>query len=117
MVLDCEIASIVDAMLRGIPFDDEALALEAIAEVGPGGEYLTLPHTRKAMRGLWKATYMDRRTYGQWLDDPDKFHRDALEKARRLIREHQPEPLDPALDAELAGLVERHRRAALVVVD
>lgn len=112
MVLDAEIASIVEAMLRGIPFDDEALALEAIAEVGPGGEYLTQPHTRKAMKGLWKATYMDRRTYGQWLDDPDKFHHDALERARKLIREHQPEPLDPAVDRELAGLVERHRQAA-----
>jgi trimethylamine--corrinoid protein Co-methyltransferase len=112
MILDAEIASIVEAMLRGIPFDDEALALEAIAEVGPGGEYLTLPHTRKAMRGLWKASYLDRRTYGQWLDDPDRYHREALEKARSLIREHRPQPLDPAVDAELVGLIERHREAA-----
>lgn len=113
MVLDCEIASIVEAMLRGIPFDDEALALEAIAEVGPGGEYLTLPHTRTAMKGLWKPTYLDRRTFGQWRDDPDKFHREALEKARRLIREHRPEPLDPALDAELVGIIEAHRKVAV----
>lgn len=113
MILDHEIAGIVDAMLRGIPFDDEALALEAIAEVGPGGEYLTLPHTRKAMKGLWKATYLDRRTYGQWADDPDKYHRDALEKARSLITNHQPTPLDPAVDAELAALIERHRSAAV----
>ncbi len=113
MILDAEIASIVEAMLRGIPFDDEALALEAIAEVGPGGEYLTQPHTRTAMKGLWKATYMDRRTYGQWLDDPDKFHREALERARSLIKSHQPEPLDPAVDRELVGLIERHRKAAL----
>lgn len=113
MILDAEIASIVEAMLRGIPFDDEALALEAIAEVGPGGEYLTQPHTRTAMKGLWKATYMDRRTYGQWLDDPDKYHRQALEKARSLIKDHRPEPLDPAVDRELVGLIERHRRAAI----
>jgi trimethylamine--corrinoid protein Co-methyltransferase len=113
MILDTEIASIVEAMLRGIPFDDEALALEAIAEVGPGGEYLTQPHTRTAMKGLWKATYMDRRTYGQWLDDPDKYHREALERARSLIRDHRPEPLDPAVDRELVGLIERHRRSAV----
>jgi trimethylamine--corrinoid protein Co-methyltransferase len=113
MVLDCEIASIVESMLRGIPFDDEALALAAIAEVGPGGEYLTQPHTRTAMKGLWKSTYMDRRTYGQWLDDPDKFHTAALEKARSLLKTHQPEPLDPALDRELVSLVEGHRKAAL----
>ena len=112
MILDAEIASIVEAVLRGIPFDDEALALEAIAEVGPGGEYLTLPHTRKAMKGLWKATYLDRRTYGQWLDEPDKYHREALERARTLLRDHQPEPLEPALDRELVGLIERHRLAA-----
>ena len=112
MILDAEIASIVEAVLRGIPFDDEALALEAIAEVGPGGEYLTLPHTRKAMKGLWKATYLDRRTYGQWLDDPDKYHREALERARTLLRDHRPEPLEPALDRELVGLIERHRLAA-----
>jgi trimethylamine--corrinoid protein Co-methyltransferase len=113
MILDAEIASIVEAMLRGIPFDDEALALEVIAEVGPGGEYLTQPHTRTAMKGLWKATYMDRRTYGQWLDDPDKYHRQALETARSLIKDHRPEPLDPAVDRELAGLIERHRKAAI----
>jgi trimethylamine--corrinoid protein Co-methyltransferase len=113
MVLDCEIASIVESMLRGIPFDDESLALEAIAEVGPGGEYLTQPHTRTAMKGLWKATYLDRRTYGQWLDDPDKFHNAALEKARSLLKNHQPEPLDPALDRELVSLIEGHRKAAL----
>jgi len=113
MVLDAEIASIVEAMLRGIPFDDESLALDAIAEVGPGGEYLTQPHTRTAMKGLWKATYLDRRTYGQWLDDPEKFHHQALEKARWLLKNHQPEPLDPALDRELVSLIEGHRKAAL----
>jgi trimethylamine--corrinoid protein Co-methyltransferase len=114
MILDCEIASIVEAMLRGIPFDDEALALEAIAEVGPGGEYLTLLHTRTAMKGLWKSTYMDRRTYGQWLDDPEKPHREALERARTLLRDHRPVPLDPALDAELVRMIEGHGAAALV---
>jgi len=113
MVLDCEIASIVESMLRGIPFDDEALALAAIAEVGPGGEYLTQPHTRTAMKGLWKSTYMDRRPYGQWLDDPEKFHNAAREKARSLLKNHQPEPLDPALDRELVSLIEGHRKAAL----
>jgi trimethylamine--corrinoid protein Co-methyltransferase len=105
MILDAEIDGIVQAMLRGIPVDDASLALDAIAEVGPGGEYLTLPHTRTAMKGLWKASYMDRRTYGQWEADPDKPHRDALDRARTLLRDHRPVPLDPGLDAELAGLV------------
>ncbi len=108
MILDTEIDGIVKAMLRGIPTDDVSLALEAIAEVGPGGEYLTLPHTRTHMRGLWQSKYLDRRPYGQWVADPEKPHREALERARTLLRDHQPEPLEPALDAELDRLITAH---------
>jgi trimethylamine--corrinoid protein Co-methyltransferase len=112
MILDAEIAGIVDAMLRGIPVDDASLALDAIAEVGPGGDYLTSPHTRTAMKGLWKASYLDRRPYGQWEADPEKPHRDALERARTLLRDHRPVPLDPAVDAELDRLMVAHAAAA-----
>lgn len=112
MILDTEIASIVAKVCEGIAVDDEALALDAIAEVGPGGDFLTSPHTRTAMRGLWKARYLDRRHYGAWEADPDKYHREALERARTLLKEHTPEPLDPAQDAELGRLIAAHRAAA-----
>ena len=112
MILDTEIASIVAKVCEGIAVDDDALALDAIAEVGPGGDFLTSPHTRTAMRGMWKARYLDRRPYGAWEADPDKYHREALEWARTLLKEHQPEPLDPAQDAELKRLITAHRAAA-----
>jgi trimethylamine:corrinoid methyltransferase-like protein len=108
LVLDTEIDGIVKTMLHGVPVDDASLALDVIAEVGPGGEYLTAPHTRATMRDLWQARYLDRRPYSQWEADPDKPHRDALEHARGLLRDHRPEPLDPILDAELAHMVEGH---------
>jgi trimethylamine--corrinoid protein Co-methyltransferase len=98
----------VKAMLRGVPVDDASLALDVIAQVGPGGEYLTAPHTRATMRDLWQARYLDRRPYSQWEADPDKPHHDALEHARTLLRDHQPERLDPALDAELVRMVATH---------
>jgi len=115
MILDTEIARIVGRMLEGVTVDDASLALEAIAEVGPGGTYLTSPHTRTAMRDLWQTRYLDRRHYGAFEADPDKYHREALERARTLLRDHQPEPLDPALDAELRRLVDSHAAKAALV--
>jgi trimethylamine--corrinoid protein Co-methyltransferase len=112
MILDTEIASLVASMLEGVTVDDASLALDAIAEVGPGGDFLTSPHTRTAMHGLWKPRYLDRRPYGAWEADPDKYHREALERARTLLRDHRPEPLDPAVDAELRRLVAAHAGAA-----
>jgi trimethylamine---corrinoid protein Co-methyltransferase len=105
LILDAEIDGIVRAMLRGIAVNDAALALEAIREVGPGGDYLTAEHTRAHMRGLWQARYLDRRPYGQWEEDPDAPHRSALERARTLLRDHRPEPLDDALDIELSRII------------
>jgi trimethylamine--corrinoid protein Co-methyltransferase len=112
LVLDTEIDRIVKAILRGIPVDDATLALDVIAAVGPGGEYLTAPHTRSTMRDLWQARYLDRRPYSQWEADPDKPHRDALEFARALLRDHRPEPIDPALDAELTRILASHGERA-----
>jgi trimethylamine--corrinoid protein Co-methyltransferase len=112
MILDTEIDGIVKAMLDGIAWDEEALALPVIAEVGPTGDYLTAEHTRATMRGLWQAKYLDRRPYGQWEEDPDAMHRAALDRARTLLREHRPEPLDPALDAELDRIIAAHATGA-----
>jgi trimethylamine--corrinoid protein Co-methyltransferase len=112
LMLDTEIDGIVKTMLRGIPVDAESLALEAIAEVGPGGDYLTAEHTRRHMRELWQPKYLDRRPWSQYEADPDKPHREALERARTLLRDHRPEPLDPALDRELTRIVGAHARGA-----
>jgi len=108
LVLDTEIDGIVRTMLRGIPVDDAALALDVVEAVGPGGDYLTQEHTRATMRGLWQARYLDRRPYGAWETDPGAVRGAALEHARNLLRTHRPEPLDPALDAELSRMIAAH---------
>ena len=48
MMMDCEIFSIIHKMMQGIVVDDETLALDTIAAVGPGGNFLTQKHTLPA---------------------------------------------------------------------
>jgi trimethylamine--corrinoid protein Co-methyltransferase len=111
LLLDCEIYAIVRATLRGIAVDDEALALEAIREVGPGGDYLTNPHTLRHMRELFRPRFLDRRPYGTWEAAPDRAREWARGRAREILRSHEPEPLDPALSAELDAIVAAVERA------
>jgi trimethylamine--corrinoid protein Co-methyltransferase len=49
-VIDDEIIGMSCKVLEGIPVDDEHLALEAIDQVGPGGSFITSPHTMTHMR-------------------------------------------------------------------
>ncbi len=105
MLLDCEIFAIVRQMMQGILVDDETLALEAIANVGPGGSFLTQKHTRRHMREIYLPRFLDRRPYSEWEDRRDDARDWAREKAVSLLESHQPEPLDPALSAELDHVI------------
>ena len=85
-----------------IDLDDESLALEAIAEVGPGGHFLGNKHTRRHMREAVKPAITHQ-------PGPDGAYRDPLEVAREqaegLWREYRPEPLEEDKAAELARIL------------
>jgi trimethylamine--corrinoid protein Co-methyltransferase len=105
MMMDCEIFDIVYSMMKGIPVNEETLALEAIHNVGPHGHFLAQKHTRKHMRELWMPKFMDRRPYEVWLEKGDNGPDWALEKARQIHESHQPEALDPKISREFASII------------
>ena len=82
--------------------DDEELALDAIAEVGPGGHFLGNRHTRRHMREAVKPALTHQ--FG-----PDGAQRDpvevARERAEELWRDYRPEPLEEDKAAELARIL------------
>jgi trimethylamine--corrinoid protein Co-methyltransferase len=85
-----------------IDFDDESFALEAVAEVGPGGHYLGHKHTRRHMRQACVPAITHQ-------PGPDGAFRDpvevAREKAEWLWREYRPQPLEEDKAAELARIL------------
>jgi trimethylamine---corrinoid protein Co-methyltransferase len=105
MMLDCEIYSIIHKMMQGIVVDDETLALDAIAAVGPGGNFLAQKHTIKHMRDLFLPQFMDRRPFNEWETKKDNARDWALDKARRILESHQPDPLDEKISLEMAKII------------
>ena len=85
-----------------IDLDDESVALEAIAEVGPGGHFLGNKHTRRHMREAVKPAITHQA-------GPDGAYRDpvavARERAEELWRDYRPEPLEEDKAAELARIL------------
>jgi trimethylamine---corrinoid protein Co-methyltransferase len=105
MMMDCEIFSMVHKMMQGIAVDDETLALDTIANVGPGGHYLAQKHSRRHMRELYMPQFMDRRPYTEWETKGDDSSDWATAKARKILAEHQPETLDPKISEEMAKII------------
>ena len=105
MMMDCEIFSIMHKMMQGIVVDEETLALDAIAAVGPGGHYLAQKHTRRHMKEIFLPEFMDRRPYSEWEFKKDDARDWALAKARKKLKEHQPDPLDQKISAEMEKII------------
>ena len=105
MLMDCEIWEIVQHMMRGIPVNDESIALDVIRAVGPGGHFLAQPHTMRYLGERWTPRFMDRRPYGVWEKQGDGSREWAREKARKILATHQPVTLDPKMVNELERLI------------
>ena len=105
MLMDCEIFSIIHKTMQGIVVDDETLALDTIAAVGPGGNFLMQKHTRQHMRDIFLPQFMDRRPYNEWESKKNDGRDWALAKAREIHAKHRPEPLDPRLSAEMTKII------------
>lgn len=106
-VIDNEICGRVRRILRGIEVDDATLAVDVIEDVGPGGSFLTQAHTlTHYTKEVYAPTITDRKSRGTWEKAGSKDLRAAArEEARRILREHKPEPLDPHVKEELHRIV------------
>ena len=88
--------------------DAEALAAEVIREVGPGGHYLTRPHTLRHIREIVTPKYADAERPVEKAGGPgseETGRQRALREARRLLQAHQAPPLPEAVDRDLETLV------------
>ncbi len=88
--------------VMNICFDEEAFALQAIADVGPGGHFLAHKHTRAHMREAVRPAITHQAGPGGAYRDPVDA---AREKAEWIWREYHPEPLAADKAAELTKIL------------
>ena len=107
LVLQNEIIGYVESTMRDVSFSDEALGLDVIEEVGPGGNFIDTMHTVENFRQeLWTPKLLDREYYQSWLDSGAQSMEDRCKaETRKIISEHKPEPLSSDLEKSISGIV------------
>jgi trimethylamine--corrinoid protein Co-methyltransferase len=85
-IMDDEIIGQACKMLEGIRLDEGHLAFDAIAQVGPGGHYLTSEHTFEHMRTEYFMGngVSDKSMRGQW---DEKGQKSAWDRAREIAKD------------------------------
>ncbi len=107
LAIDNEILAAVGRYLQGIRVDDETLALDLIAQTGPGGEFVTTDHTLQHHRQeLLSSRLLSREPRDVWQQDgvTNTWER-AREMVKRILAEHQPPPLSAEAGRRIAAIV------------
>jgi trimethylamine--corrinoid protein Co-methyltransferase len=105
-VLDNDMARMIKHAVNGIPVNDETLAVEDIAAVGPFKDFLSLDATLKHMRAQSQPKYMDRRVREDWeAAGARDAYAVAKDAAVKILDEHHPEPLPAEVSEQIDAVV------------
>lgn len=107
-VLDCDLLQMVAAYLEPLTVNDEELALDAIADVGPGGHFFGTQHTQDRFEHAFYAPMIsDWRNFESWAESGAP---DAMVKANLVWKKALAAYAEPAMPDE-------HRAALDAFVD
>src|SRR5690606_30008808 len=108
-ILDIDLLQMVQEFLTPLDLSEDALAVEAIREVGPGGHFFGTPHTQSRYKtAFYSPVISDWRIFETWTEAGSPT---AVERANRIWKERlatYEEPyMEPAIRDELNEFVER----------
>ena len=112
ILTDHELLGMIERLVRGVEVSDETLAIDVIDAVGPGEHFLAQKHTREHhMKEHFIPKLFDTQPYDYWLKTGSNNIRErAREEVKRILREHQPPPLDKDLEKKLEAYVKEVAR-------
>lgn len=115
LIIDAEMLQMITEYLRPIEVNDDELALDAIAEVGPGGHHFGTSHTLERYETAFYAPLLaNRQNFEAWQESGSL---DIAKRAnvlwKQLLAEYEQPPLDPAIDEALVEYVEKRENTLL----
>jgi trimethylamine--corrinoid protein Co-methyltransferase len=103
-----EVVGMIGRFMEGVDVSDEALALDVIDRVGPGGHFLAEEHTLRHFRQNWYPGLLDRRNRAAWEEDGQLTLGDrATARVRQILDTHAPPLLREATASLLDSILQR----------
>lgn len=108
IVFTAEMVSMMRQFTQGVTLDSEALALEVIHQVGPGGEFMSNEHTFDHFRDMWMPTLFSRQRLSEWITTGShRLGQRLQDKTIAIMEAHTPEPLPDNIHTEINYLLKQ----------
>jgi trimethylamine---corrinoid protein Co-methyltransferase len=101
------------AATAGVVVNDDTLALDVMAELGPSGNYLEHKHTMRHYRQMYYSNLADKRQYDIWAEDgATTMEERAGKQVDEILANHQPPHLPEDVLQAIHKIVEREQEWA-----
>ena len=102
-VMDADQLGTLHGLAKGIAVDENAQAMDAIREVGPGGHYLGCAHTQANFKtAFWKSDLLDYKPFETWEEEGARdTYQLASNRVENLLATYQQPQLDPEIKLAL----------------
>ena len=112
-VLDADQAAMLQRFLGGVDTSENAQALDAVREVGPGAHYLGCAHTQANFEtAFYRSPLADNNSFEQWLADGEM---DSTQRANAIwksqLESYQEPPLDAVVDEALQDWMKQRKES------
>lgn len=110
-VMDTDLCGALHSYLRGVEVNEETLAFDALAELGPGQHLFSTAHTlRHYQSAYWDSALDDNQPWESWDEQGgiDMATR-ANGRWKKLLADFEAPPLDDAIDAALCDFIARKK--------
>ena len=106
-VMDADQLGTLHHIAKGISVDENAQAMDAIREVGPGGHYLGCAHTQANFKSaFWRSDLFDYKPFETWDEEGARDTRSlAAIRVQKLIDTYQKPALDEGIEEALNAYV------------
>ncbi len=110
-VLDADQLGVLHGIAKGVDMSENGQALDAIAEVGPGGHYLGCAHTQANFReAFWRTEVLDYKPFETWQEEGVRDSQQlAAARVEKLLADYRQPALDPAIREALDDYVTRRK--------
>ena len=115
LIIDAEMLQMITEYLRPIEVNDDELAVDAVAEAGPGGHHFGTAHTlERYEHAFYTPLLATRQNFESWKEAGSQdIAARANQTWKQLLDEYQQPALDPAIEDALTDYADRRRPTLL----
>jgi trimethylamine--corrinoid protein Co-methyltransferase len=115
LIVDAEMLQMMAEYLRPIEVSDDELALDAIAEVSPGGHHFGTSHTLERYESAFYTPILSNRQNFEAWQESGSIDTSARANTiwKQLLREYEQPALDPAIDEALVEYVSKRKQTIM----